>query len=84
MGIMRWAMVLSLAAVLLVAASPSVTDAQAARYEVWVIDQADAARGGAKLYIYDGARLAGGQMPTPEVIDLNAGATGVGDGPGVR
>lgn len=84
MGITRLAMVLSLAAVLMVAASPSVTDAQAARYEVWVIDQADAARGGAKLYIFDGARLAGGQMPTPEVIDLNAGATGVGHGPGVR
>ncbi|MGH2398356.1 MAG: YncE family protein [bacterium] len=84
MGITRIAMVLGLAAILMAAASPSLTDAQAARYEVWIIDQADAARGGAKLYIYDGARLAGGQMPSPEVIDLNAGAAGVGDGPGVR
>jgi DNA-binding beta-propeller fold protein YncE len=57
--------------------------AQAAAYEVWTIDQADAARGGAKLYIYDGARAASGQA-APEIVDLNAAAAGVGDGAGVR
>jgi len=54
------------------------------RYEVWAIDQADAARGGARLYIYDGPRLASGQAVSPEVVNLDAAAAGVGDGPGVR
>lgn len=57
---------------------------QAPRYEVWTIDQADAARGGARLYIFDGQRLESGQPVTPEVVNLDAGATGIGDGPGVR
>ena len=57
---------------------------QGAAYEVWLIDQADAARGGARLYIYDGARLESGQPGPPEIISLDAAATGVGDGPGVR
>lgn len=57
---------------------------QGASYEVWIIDQADGARGGARLYIFDGARLAGGQPGTPEVINLDAAAAGVGDGSGVR
>jgi len=57
---------------------------QAARYEVWTIDQADAARGGARLYIYDGQRLETGQPGQPEVINLDTAATGVGDGLGVR
>lgn len=56
----------------------------AVRYEVWTIDQADTSRGGARLYIYDGQQLASGRAITPEVIDLTAAATGVGDGPGVR
>ncbi len=54
------------------------------KYEVWVIDQADASRGGARLYIYDGPRLESGQAGSPEVITLDAAASGVGDGPGVR
>lgn len=54
-------------------------------YEVWTIDQADAARGGAKLYIYRGEELEGNAYSgTPEVVDLHAAATGVWDGPGVR
>jgi DNA-binding beta-propeller fold protein YncE/ketosteroid isomerase-like protein len=54
-------------------------------YEVWVIDQADAAKGGAKLYIYKKSQVEGERLGgSPEVIDLNAAATGVGDGPGVR
>ncbi|MDR7482135.1 MAG: hypothetical protein QN183_14280 [Armatimonadota bacterium] len=53
-------------------------------YEVWTIDQADAARGGARLYIYDGARLEAGQVTPTQVVDLTAAAAGVGDGPGVR
>lgn len=54
-------------------------------YEVWTIDQADAARGGAKLYIYRGEELEGTTYSgTPEVVDLHAAATGVWDGPGVR
>lgn len=57
---------------------------QEPRYEVWVIDQADATRGGARLYIYDGQRLEAGGTVTPEVVNLDAAARGVGDGPGVR
>jgi DNA-binding beta-propeller fold protein YncE len=72
------------------------TDAQTAKYrarvllhpvayEVWVIDQADAAKGGAKLYIYKKSQVEGERYGgSPEVVDLNAAATGVGDGPGVR
>jgi len=66
----------------LVVTSP--LQSQAARYEVWTIDQADVARGGARLYIYDGQRFESGQPGQPEVINLDAGAAGVGDGPGVR
>jgi len=69
---------------LAVAASPSAAPAQSAGYEVWLIDQADAARGGARLYIFDGAALEAGRSPAPEVVNLDAAATGVGDGPGVR
>jgi DNA-binding beta-propeller fold protein YncE len=67
------------------AGGPAATPAPGGpRYEVWVIDQADAARGGARLYIYEGRRLEGGGTVTPEVVDLDAAARGVGDGPGVR
>src|SRR5687768_10956662 len=54
-------------------------------YELWAVDQADAANGGAKLFIWRGDQL-GGATPggAPEVVDLQAAATGVGDGPGVR
>ncbi|MGH2403145.1 MAG: YncE family protein [bacterium] len=74
-------------AVLLVAfilALPYATHSQEGRYEVWTIDQADAARGGARLYIYDGQRLEAGQAVQPEVVNLDAAAAGVGDGAGVR
>ena len=54
-------------------------------YELWVVDQADAANGGNKLYIYGANQLSGNSLVgQPEVIDLEAGARGVGDGPGVR
>lgn len=54
-------------------------------YELWAIDQADAANAGARLYIYRGDQLSGANPGgTPEIIDLTAAATGVGDGPGVR
>jgi DNA-binding beta-propeller fold protein YncE len=73
-------------AVVVVAAGVTSTPAvgQEVRYEVWAIDQADAARGGARLYIYDGQRLEAGGSVTPEVVNLDAAARGVGDGPGVR
>ena len=66
--------------------SPLATRGQqlALRHEVWMVDQADAARGGARLYIYDGERLEEGLPATPEIINLDAAASGVGDGPGVR
>ncbi|MGQ0569818.1 MAG: YncE family protein [Armatimonadota bacterium] len=56
----------------------------ASRYEVWTIDQADAARGGAWLYVYDGRGLEAGQPDRPERVNLFTAAAGVGDGPGVR
>lgn len=56
-----------------------------APYEVWIIDQADAAKGGAKLYIYSQEQIESpGINLSPEVFDLNALAQGVGNGPGVR
>lgn len=58
--------------------------APSAQYELWAIDQADAAKGGAKLYIFKGANLDKGEAGTPEVVDLDAGAKGVGAGPGTR
>lgn len=70
--------------VLLMLGLPHATHSQEGRYEVWAVDQADAARGGARLYIYDGQRLEAGQTAPPEVINLDAAAAGVGDGPGVR
>ena len=83
MRILHWMSVLVMVGALTVAGTPVSTAAKDVGYEVWTIDQADAARGGARLYIYDGSRLASGQS-SPEVIDLNAAAAGVGDGPGVR
>ena len=68
----------------LAAVMPAQTQSQAAGYEVWMIDQADAARGGARLYIYNGSPLEAGQASAPEVVSLDAAAAGVGDGPGVR
>lgn len=82
--VVRWVLAVGIAVALIGTAGLAGTEAQTGRYEVWVIDQADAARGGARLYIYDGARLAAGQGSAPEVIDLIAGAAGTGDGSGVR
>ena len=53
---------------------------QAMQYEVWAIDQSDAATGGAKVYIYDGNALIDSNCTaTPEIVDLAAAskATGV-------
>ena len=61
------------------------TMASSEPYEVWIIDQADAAKGGAKLYIYRGEQLEGDRCTgTPQVVGLEATAAGVGHGPGVR
>jgi DNA-binding beta-propeller fold protein YncE len=53
-------------------------------YEVWLIDQADYANGGNRLYVFAGDQLGGATAATPEIVDLQVAATGVGDGPGVR
>ncbi|MBI3997473.1 MAG: hypothetical protein HY355_00465 [Armatimonadetes bacterium] len=89
MGVWRFlTVVAALSALVLsiVLIGPQRTSSQvpSTRYEVWTIDQADAGRGGARLFILDGARLEAGQAGTPLVVDLTAAATGVGDGPGVR
>jgi DNA-binding beta-propeller fold protein YncE len=71
-----------LAAVLL---APSVGAAQAADYEVWVVDQANAAEGGARLHVFSGSAISpSGYAGQPQVVDLDAAAQGVGAGPGVR
>jgi DNA-binding beta-propeller fold protein YncE len=52
---------------------------------LWVVDQANADVGGNKLYIYQGRQLEGQALAgDAEVVDLQAGAAGVGAGPGVR
>src|SRR5687768_4203038 len=57
----------------------------AGAYELWVVDQADAANGGNRLYIYGANQLSGNALTgQPQIVDLDAGAAGVGDGPGVR
>ncbi len=67
-----------------IGSKPAVS-ADSGPYELWVVDQADAANGGARLYIYRGDQLTGDRFTgAPEVIDLQAAATGVGNGPGVR
>lgn len=57
---------------------PSTLSAQT--YEVWVVDQSDADRGGDRLYIFAPPDWA---APV-EVIELGARARGVGDGGGTR
>ncbi|HET7770750.1 MAG TPA: hypothetical protein VFN74_18405, partial [Chloroflexota bacterium] len=71
---------------LLLSLLPGTATAQATGpYELWVVDQADAANGGSKVYIYGANQLSGNNLVgQPEVIDLEAGARGVGDGPAVR
>lgn len=65
---------------------PLAVGAQASTtYELWVVDQQNADAGGNKLYIYQGRQVEGSALTgTPEVLDLQAAAAGVGDGPGVR
>ncbi|MGH2400887.1 MAG: YncE family protein, partial [bacterium] len=86
MNKIRWQpIIVAGVAFLLVGLVPTTSiQGQVARYEVWTIDQADVARGGARLYIFDGQRLESGQPGSPEVINLDTAAAGVGDGPGVR
>jgi DNA-binding beta-propeller fold protein YncE len=81
---LSWPVLLALVAGL--TAVPLVAEAQVtAPYELWVVDQANTEDGGNKLYIYQGRQLEGTALiGGPEVIDLQAAATGVGDGPGVR
>jgi DNA-binding beta-propeller fold protein YncE len=82
--------VLALAAVAAIVAATLVPDAgpSAAQgtpgYELWVVDQSDAANGGAKVYIYGANQLSGSMAGAPEVIDLQTAAADVGDGPAVR
>src|SRR3990172_11592623 len=59
--------------------APSGTSASTS-YDVWAIDQGDLARGGTRLYVYDGQRVEAGQPVQPQVMDLAANAAGVGDG----
>jgi DNA-binding beta-propeller fold protein YncE len=69
---------------LLLLSAPSI-HAQAANFEVWIVDQSDAAQGGAKLHIFPGSALSGSQFTGQmEIVDLEAGSQGVGAGPGVR
>lgn len=58
----------------------SVPGAAADHSEVWIVDQADAANGGDRLYVY----TTGQPISTMEVVELGAQARGVGDGAGVR
>src|SRR5919108_2888570 len=82
---MRWIRWLTVACLVL-AAAPLPAGAQVApAYELWIIDQANTDVGGNKLYIYQGRQLEGAALAgAPEIVDLQAGAAGVGDGPGVR
>ncbi len=88
---MRWmrrtgVMLLMPALLALLALAPLTAGAQTGSpYELWVVDQANAEVGGNRLYIYQEGQLRGNALAgAPEVIDLQAGATGVGDGPGMR
>ena len=57
---------------------------QAMQYEVWAVDQSDAATGGAKVYIYDGNQLIDSNCSAkPEIVDLAAASKATGN-EGVR
>lgn len=78
-------LVLTLPFLLLVLLAACIPSATKEPYELWLIDQADASKGGAKLYIYNQQQLESASSSTsPAIIDLNAAAQGVGNGPGVR
>ncbi len=64
--------------------APTATPTPGPQYELWAIDQSDADKGGAKLYIYASKDLEQKQAGTPEVVDLTVAAGGVGAGVGVR
>jgi DNA-binding beta-propeller fold protein YncE len=71
--------------VLLLALMPFAAAAQAPSYEVWVVDQADANMDGARIHIFSKASVGGAAWDNQrEVVLLQPGAMGVGDGPGVR
>ncbi|HEX4816551.1 MAG TPA: hypothetical protein VFV66_27735 [Nonomuraea sp.] len=80
----RVAALLSL--VVALAATPLVTFAQTSpSYEVWIVDQADANMDGARVHIFSKASVGGAAWDNQrEVLLLQPGAMGVGDGPGVR
>lgn len=74
------ARVLIALALLSLVTTGTAAEAEPMGYEVWVVDQADAANGGDRLYIY-----APSSWSEPvESIQLGARAGGVGDGAGVR
>lgn len=75
----------ALLALIMGALSPPTVAAQTPAFEVWTIDQADAAKDGSKLYILPGAALSGAPASIDmDVIDLEAAAKDVGAGPGIR
>ena len=51
-----------------------------ARYELWVVDQANVANGGDVMYVY----TPGAWSEARELVHLSERAAGVGDGPGMR
>jgi DNA-binding beta-propeller fold protein YncE len=77
----RGVMILVLALVL----APASVFAEATSFELWVVDQADADKGGSKIYIYPGEGLGKTQFAgQPEVVDLTQASQGIGAGSGVR
>jgi hypothetical protein len=84
-----WTACVSLALVLCVVlagpSAPLAAQVGPADFELWAVDQADTDAGGNKLYVFRADQLLGpAPGGAPEVVDLFAGASGVGDGPGVR
>jgi DNA-binding beta-propeller fold protein YncE len=71
--------------VMLLALLPLAASAQTPSYEVWVVDQADANMDGAVVHIFSKASVGGPAWDNRrEMLLLEPGAQGVGDGPGVR
>jgi hypothetical protein len=84
-----WAVCASLALALCIVLAGPITPLAAqggpADFELWAVDQADTDAGGNKLYVFRADQLLGSAPGgPPEIVDLHAGATGVGDGPAVR
>jgi hypothetical protein len=71
--------------VLVFALLPVAAAAQAPSYEVWVVDQADANMDGARIHIFSKASVGGAAWNNQrEVVLLQPGSQGVGDGFGTR